>query len=126
MSNPAHDGDLLRSGWQARARGKENVGARDKMQPSLLDRLTDNDPEKVQEPANSNLITHAALRRHVLRDLQWLFNTINNDAQRDLSGFAARAPLGGQLRRGAAGGQADVGHRMARYSAQADRGHYPF
>lgn len=56
------------------------------MQPSLLDRLTDNDPEK-RESANSNLITHAALRRNVLRDLQWLFNTINHDASSDLSGL---------------------------------------
>ena len=84
MSNPAGEGDLLRSGWQARSR-QEKVGARDKMQPSLLDRLTDNDPEKKRESANSNLITHAALRRNVLRDLQWLFNTINHDASGDLS-----------------------------------------
>lgn len=88
MSNSAqHDeGDLLRSGWRSR-RGKETVGARDKMQPSLLDRLTDDAPDKAQEPANNNLITHSALRRNVLRDLQWLFNTINNEAQQDLSGF---------------------------------------
>ncbi|ARZ81139.1 type VI secretion system baseplate subunit TssE [Enterobacter hormaechei] len=86
MSNPAGEGDLLRSGWQARS-GQEKVGARDKMQPSLLDRLTDNDPEKKRESANSNLITHAALRRNVLRDLQWLFNTINHDASSDLSGL---------------------------------------
>ena len=84
MSNPAGEGDLLRSGWQARSK-QEKVGARDKMQPSLLDRLTDNDPEKKRESANSNLITHAALRRNVLRDLQWLFNTINHDASGDLS-----------------------------------------
>lgn len=86
MSNTAGEGDLLRSGWQARSR-QEKVGARDKMQPSLLDRLTDNDPEKKRESANSNLITHAALRRNVLRDLQWLFNTINHDASSDLSGL---------------------------------------
>ena len=59
MSNPAGEGDLLRRGWQARSR-QEKVGARDKMQPSLLDRLTDNAPEKKRESANSNLITHAA------------------------------------------------------------------
>ncbi|WLI75978.1 type VI secretion system baseplate subunit TssE [Kosakonia sp. H02] len=88
MSNPAQneDSDLLRSGWRAR-RGKDTVGARDKMQPSLLDRLTDDAPDKVKEPTNSNLVSHSALRRHVLRDLQWLFNTINNEAQQDLSGF---------------------------------------
>ena len=115
MSNPAGEGDLLRSGWQARSR-QEKVGARDKMQPSLLDRLTDNDPEKKRESANSNLITHAALRRNVLRDLQWLFNTINHDASSDLSGLTqvsrsvvnfGVAPLAGK-----------------RHSAQAHRSDY--
>ena len=87
MSNSARDeDDLLRSGWRAR-KGKETVGARDKMQPSLLDRLTDDAPDKTQEATNSTLVSHSALRRHVLRDLQWLFNTINNEAQQDLSGF---------------------------------------
>ncbi len=78
MTKPQRDGDALRTGWQSR-RKQDSVGARDKMQPSLLDRLTDNQPHKKQEPVNSNLIAHSALRRHVLRDLQWLFNTINHD-----------------------------------------------
>lgn len=121
MSNPAGEGDLLRSGWQARSK-QEKVGARDKMQPSLLDRLTDDDPKK-RESANSNLITHAALRRNVLRDLQWLFNTINHDASGDLSALPhvnrsvvnfGVSPLA----------RKNVGHRMARYSAQAHRGHH--
>lgn len=88
MSNQTHEeSDLLRSGWRAR-REKESVSSRDKMQPSLLDRLTDDAPEKRQEPRNSTLIAHAALRRHVLRDLQWLFNTVNNDAQLSLTGLS--------------------------------------
>lgn len=86
MNKPrGEENDLLRGGWRQRSK-QESVGARDKMQPSLLDRLTDDAPEKRQEPANSNLISHSMLRRHVLRDLQWLFNTINNEAQQDLSG----------------------------------------
>lgn len=84
MNNSASKGELRRSGWHVRSR-QENVGARDKMQPSLLDRLTDNEPEKKYEVAGSNLITHTALRRNMLRDLQWLFNTINHDASCDLS-----------------------------------------
>lgn len=84
MNKSAGEGDLLRSGWQARSK-QERVGARDKMQPSLLDRLTDNEPGKQREPANSNFITHSALRQQVLRDLQWLFNTINQDSSHDLS-----------------------------------------
>ena len=104
MSNPAGEGDLLRSGWQARSR-QEKVGARDKMQPSLLDRLTDNDPEKKRESANSNLITHAALRRNVLR-------------------ADAGEPFRREFWRRAAGGEKNVRYRMARHSAQAHRSDY--
>ena len=57
-----------------------------KVPDPLLDRLTDNAPDKEQEADNSMLITHSTLRRHVLRDLQWLFNTINNEAQQDSCG----------------------------------------
>jgi type VI secretion system protein ImpF len=77
--------DLLRSGYRHR-RNQEMIASRDKMQPSLLDRLTDDQPQKRLEPLNSNLLTHSALRRRVLRDLQWLFNTINNEAQLDMRG----------------------------------------
>lgn len=44
------------------------------MQPSLLDRLTDDAPQQSTETVNHTLISHSALRRNVLRDLQWLFN----------------------------------------------------
>ncbi|PWC10130.1 type VI secretion system baseplate subunit TssE [Brenneria corticis] len=81
-----NENNLLHSGWRFR-REQETIGARDKMQPSLLDRLTDDAPDKRKEPVNGNLISHGTLRRHVLRDLQWLFNTINNEAQHDLSGM---------------------------------------
>ena len=78
MSKSGDKTDMLRSGWRSRSQ-KETVGARDKMQASLLDRLTDHHPEKKKEPANSSLISHSTLRRHVLRDLQWLFNTVNHE-----------------------------------------------
>lgn len=83
MSKPAYDGDKPRSGWQARSK-QNKPGVRDKMQPSLLDRLTDNQPQNRQEAVNSTLISHSTLRRQVLRDLQWLFNTINHDGQQTL------------------------------------------
>jgi len=76
----------LHGGFHARKK-RDALTARDKLQSSLLDRLTDNAPDKQQEAENSMLISHSTLRRHVLRDLQWLFNTINNEAQQDLSGF---------------------------------------
>ncbi len=84
MNKPANDGSLLHSGWRARSK-QDRVTTRDKLQPSLLDRLTDNEPDKPREPVNSNLMSHTLLRQQVLRDLQWLFNTINQDASLDLS-----------------------------------------
>ncbi len=78
--------EMLRGGYRHRNK-QDALNARDKMQPSLLDRLTDNAPEKKQESASSTVISHSALRRNVLRDLQWLFNSINNEVQQDLEPF---------------------------------------
>lgn len=76
----------LHGGFRAR-KNRDALTARDKLQSSLLDRLTDNAPDKQSEASNTTLISHSTLRRHVLRDLQWLFNTTNNEAQHDLSGM---------------------------------------
>ena len=78
----------LHGGFRARKK-PDGLTSRDRLQASLLDRLTDNAPDKQSEAPNSTLITHNTLRRHVLRDLQWLFNTINNEAQQDLGPFDA-------------------------------------
>lgn len=64
MNKPYQDddsGDLLRHGYRSR-RNATTVSARDKMQPSLLDRLTDNAPDKRQEPGEqqSRLAQRAA------------------------------------------------------------------
>ncbi|HEY1287645.1 MAG TPA: type VI secretion system baseplate subunit TssE [Burkholderiales bacterium] len=45
---------------------------RDRINPSLLDRLTDESPGA---PARGGSITLSELRKSVLRDLAWLFNT---------------------------------------------------
>lgn len=87
MSQHSDEGHKLLHGGYRQRRQQEGLNIRDKMQPSLLDRLTDNAPDNPREAANSTLISHSALRRNVLRDLQWLFNTINNEAQQDLSPF---------------------------------------
>ncbi|WP_067703759.1 MULTISPECIES: type VI secretion system baseplate subunit TssE [unclassified Erwinia] len=84
--NGQQGSDALRGGYRFRNR-QDALNARDKMQPSLLDRLTDDAPDKQQEAASSTVISHSALRRNVLRDLQWLFNCINNEAQQDLTPF---------------------------------------
>lgn len=48
--------------------------AQDRLQPALLDRLTDDDPESRVETADSRVINRNRLRDLVLRDLAWLFN----------------------------------------------------
>src|SRR5213595_2993025 len=46
----------------------------EKLQPCLLDRLTDDDPKNPQEARAQRVISLQRYRQGVLRDLQWLFN----------------------------------------------------
>jgi type VI secretion system protein ImpF len=55
----------------------------DQLQPALLDRLTDEEPEKKLEPRLQRVISKRRLREAVLRDLTWLFNTTRLDAHMD-------------------------------------------
>ncbi len=48
--------------------------ASDKLQPSLLDRLTDEEPDKKDEPLSRRIMSMVMIRRAVLRDLAWLLN----------------------------------------------------
>lgn len=48
----------------------------ERLQPALLDRLTDDEPDKKQEARETRLITKTKLRQAVLRDLAWLFNSV--------------------------------------------------
>ncbi len=49
--------------------------AHDRLQPALLDRLTDNDPTNPNEPVEMRVVSRSRMREAVLRDLSWLFNT---------------------------------------------------
>jgi type VI secretion system protein ImpF len=46
----------------------------EKLQPCLLDRLTDDEPDKTEEGRNQRVISLPRYKRGVLRDLEWLFN----------------------------------------------------
>ena len=46
----------------------------EKLQPCLLDRLTDDDPKTTQESRNQRIISLARYKRGVLRDMEWLLN----------------------------------------------------
>ncbi|MEP4246664.1 type VI secretion system baseplate subunit TssE [Tateyamaria sp.] len=50
----------------------------ERLQPSLLDRLTDDDPFEVKESRDSRVIDLRQLREILQRDLAWLLNTSNN------------------------------------------------
>jgi type VI secretion system protein ImpF len=53
------------------------LAGRERLQPSLLDRLTDDAPEQRREALDRQSLTMAQLRQAVLRDLAWLLNTTN-------------------------------------------------
>lgn len=49
----------------------------ERLQPSLLDRLTDHDPGKKKESREQRVFSTRRLKDSVLRDLGWLLNTTN-------------------------------------------------
>jgi type VI secretion system protein ImpF len=55
----------------------------EQLQPALLDRLTDEEPDKKLEPRQQRVISKRRMREAVLRDLAWLFNTTRLDADMD-------------------------------------------
>jgi type VI secretion system protein ImpF len=61
---------------------------KDRLQPALLDRLTDDQPENKQEPREGRAITRSRLRQAVLRDLAWLFNATRLGNGADFSGLS--------------------------------------
>lgn len=58
----------------------------ERLQPALLDRLTDDDRQAALEPRDKRVLSMRGLRRAVLRDLGWLLNS---------TGLAAVQPLDG-------------------------------
>jgi type VI secretion system protein ImpF len=65
------------------------------LQPSLLDRLTDNEPDNRKETRDERVIDIRRLREIVLRDLSWLLNTNNSESWLDAELFpnVARSTL---------------------------------
>ena len=52
------------------------VDVRNRLQPALLDRLTDDEPEQRQETESLRVMSKTQLRQAVLRDLGALFNAV--------------------------------------------------
>lgn len=49
---------------------------RDRLQPALLDRLTDQDPDVTRDADDRRVLNKSQLRQAVLRDLSWLLNAV--------------------------------------------------
>ncbi len=59
----------------------------ERLQPSLLDRLTDDAPEAKEESRDKRVLSLSQLRASVLRDVSWLLNTVHLHATQDLSAW---------------------------------------
>jgi len=59
----------------------------DRLQPALLDRLCDDEPEKRQETLEHSIVSKGKLKRTVLRDLVWLMNTTCHDTDGELTSY---------------------------------------
>ncbi len=59
----------------------------ERLQPSLLDRLTDNEPDKADESRELRVITAARLREYVTRDMSWLLNCTRHWSSEELADY---------------------------------------
>lgn len=60
---------------------------KERLQPSLLDRLIDDEPQKQVEAREKRVLSVRQLRESVKRDLAWLLNTTNYESGQSLEGF---------------------------------------
>ena len=67
----------------------------ERLQPSLLDRLTDDEPGKSEESREKRVISATRLRDCVTRDISWLLNCVHmgNDVDLELYPEVARSVL---------------------------------
>ena len=63
------------------------LSQKERLQLSLLDRLTDDEPEKKSEQRDKRVISVARLKELVLRDLGWLLNSVAAEASMDLKAY---------------------------------------
>jgi len=68
-----------------------DLAPKERLQPSLLDRLTDDEPERQVESRDKRVLSLDRLRAGVRRDLSWLFNTSHLASAQDLSAFPEAA-----------------------------------
>ena len=60
---------------------------KERLQPSLLDRLTDLEPEKNKESSSKQSMSQTEFKNAVIRDLGWLLNSVAMDVCVDLDRY---------------------------------------
>jgi len=60
---------------------------KERLLPSLLDRLTDDHPSQIDESREVRTDSMQSLRASVLRDLEWLMNTVSAESVIDLDAY---------------------------------------
>lgn len=60
---------------------------KERLQPSLLDRLTDDAPERSEESREERILSPRRLKSSVIRDLEWLLNTCDLASVQDLDPY---------------------------------------
>jgi type VI secretion system protein ImpF len=60
---------------------------KERLQPSLLDRLTDFAPEKDKESSSQQVLSQKQFKDAVIRDVAWLLNTTSLDSVIDLEAY---------------------------------------
>ena len=60
---------------------------KERLQPSLLDRLTDDEPHQQQESREKRVLSMNKLRQSVVRDISWLLNARSLDTVMDLTDY---------------------------------------
>ena len=66
----------------------EQLTPQERLQPALLDRLTDDEPDKKVEAVERRVLSKNRMRQAVLRDLAWLFNAIRLESSVDLTALS--------------------------------------
>lgn len=64
-----------------------DLSLKEKLLPSLLDRLIDDEPQKTKESRTQRIQPLKLHRESVLRDLEWLMNTENLEAANNLDDY---------------------------------------
>ena len=62
---------------------------KERLQPSLLDRLTDLQPEKKKESVSQQSMSQRQFKEAVIRDLGWLLNSVALEVCEDLEKYSA-------------------------------------